>query len=130
MITNFEEITEELSQEERKVMLDLIVLLRQRSSTNPIKAPAIVRTININLAPGFRRITEVRLRKMVNFIRSRSMLPVIATSSGYYVSNDPEEIRAQIKSLQERANSINECADGLCYFLNPKASTGVQTQLF
>jgi hypothetical protein len=42
---------------------------------------------------------------------------LIATSQGYYVSYDAQEINAQIQSLVERANSILKSADGLKKFI-------------
>jgi hypothetical protein len=44
-------------------------------------------------------------------------LPLIATSQGYYVSYDKQEINAQIQSLVERANSILKSAEGLKKFI-------------
>jgi hypothetical protein len=62
-------------------------------------------------------MTGVRLRKMVNYIRSNSLIPLIATSHGYFTSDCKQTIQEQIKSLQERANSIERCAQGLKKFL-------------
>jgi hypothetical protein len=42
---------------------------------------------------------------------------MIATSNGYYVSNERMEIINQIESLEQRANSIAKCALGLQKFL-------------
>jgi hypothetical protein len=58
-----------------------------------------------------------RLRKMVNYIRTNGIIPLIATSHGYFTTDCKETISEQIKSLQERANSIERCAAGLKKFL-------------
>jgi tetrahydromethanopterin S-methyltransferase subunit B len=50
-------------------------------------------------------------------IRSKGILPLIATSNGYYCSYDKQEIMEQIKSLQERADAIINSANGLKKFL-------------
>jgi hypothetical protein len=86
---------------------------------NPIKAAEIVSSMNKFLEENHFeiRITEARLRKCCNHIRTNGILPLIATSSGYYVSNDKEEIRTQIQSLYERASSIKRSADGLRIFI-------------
>ena len=63
------------------------------------------------------RLTQPRLRKLVNYIRSNSLLPLIATSQGYFTTDCKLTIQEQIKSLQERANSIDRCARGLNNFL-------------
>ena len=118
MITNFEQITMELSEAEIETLKGLIAGFSKRTKDNPIKAPEIVKSMKVycqkNNLPKF---TDVRLRKMVNYIRSNSLLPVIATSKGYYVSYDEKEISEQIKSLQERANSISDCIFGLKKYL-------------
>ena len=63
------------------------------------------------------RLTQPRLRKLVNYIRSNSLIPLIATSNGYFTTDCKQTIQEQIKSLQERANSIERCAQGLKKFL-------------
>jgi hypothetical protein len=57
------------------------------------------------------------LRKLVNHIRVKGILPIIATSQGYYVSYDKQDILDQINSLTQRANSILNSANGLRNFL-------------
>ena len=115
MLTNFEEITVELTEDELKVLPFLLAGLKARTEHNPIKAPEIVKNLNAFLVQqGIPvKITEARLRKMCNYIRSNAIIPLIATSKGYFVSYDSEWIRSQVKSLQERARSILVCADGL-----------------
>ena len=63
------------------------------------------------------RLTQPRLRKLVNYIRSNSLIPLIATSQGYFTTDCKQTILEQIISLQERANSIERCAQGLKKFL-------------
>ena len=89
MITNFEEITKELNAEERQLVPVLIKGFKAHGKENPIKAPKIVENLRI---VGY-KITEPRLRKLVNLIRSKGLLPVIATSNGYYW-NIPYEMNA------------------------------------
>jgi len=94
-ITNFDELTAELTYEEKIIVKHLMAGFDNHSKENPIKAPAIIH--------GMRQkgisFSEVRLRKMVNYIRRNGMLPVIATSDGYYCSYDRLEIEKQILSL-------------------------------
>jgi len=63
------------------------------------------------------KFSEPRLRKCSNYIRTNGILPLIATSQGYYVSYDKQEINSQIQSLVERANSILKSAEGLKKFI-------------
>jgi hypothetical protein len=118
-ITNFEEFTHELTSEEMEILPIVVHGFRNYKKTNPIKAELIVTRMNeYLLARGYKtRMTQPRLRKMVNYIRTNGLIPLIATSNGYFTSDCKETIQEQIKSLQERANSITRCANGLKKFL-------------
>lgn len=119
MLTNFEEITHELSNEELEIIPIVVHGFKKYTKENPIKAPTIVTGLNEYLKKNnFKiRMTQPRLRKMVNYIRSNSIIPLIATSNGYFTSDCKETIRDQVQSLQQRANSILRCADGMKKFL-------------
>jgi hypothetical protein len=118
MINNFEDFTEELTPDELKLVNPLMEGLRTKTKENTIKAPVIVKKMNeYALKHNLTKITEPRLRKLVNFIRVNGKLPIIATSQGYYVSYDKQEILDQINSLTQRANSIMNSANGLKNFL-------------
>lgn len=119
MIINFEEITQELTDQELEIIPVLIKGFKLHSINNPIKEPEICKGLNNFLERnGFEiRITGARLRKCVNYIRTNGLLPLIATSNGYFISDDREVIQKQIKSLEQRARSIQTCAEGLKKFL-------------
>jgi hypothetical protein len=118
-ITNFEEITAELSREEMEILPIVIHGFRAYKKNNPIKAHLVVQRMNEYLEKnGYKiRLTQPRLRKLVNYIRSNGLIPLIATSHGYFTTDCKLTIQEQIKSLQERANSIERCAQGLKRFL-------------
>ena len=119
MITNFEEYTHELTSEEMEILQLVIYGFRAYKKTNPIKAELIVKRMNLYLENnGYKiRLTQPRLRKLVNYIRSNGLLPLIANSHGYFTTDCKQTIQEQIKSLKERANSIKRCASGLEKFL-------------
>lgn len=119
MIKNFENITFELTEEEYK-LVDLVVSgLKKRQKDNPIKGEEICEKINVGLDKfGLtKKFSDARLRKITNYIRANGILPVIATSKGYYCSYDTDEIKSQIDSLYQRAEAIKSSADGLKKFL-------------
>jgi hypothetical protein len=119
MITNFETITADLTEKQLLMVPYLVGGFKNHLKGNPIKAPEIVDQCNtfFKAKEMDLHMTEPVLRKCVNYIRLNAMIPLIATSEGYYVSWDKEDIRNQIKSLRERANSITLCADGMEKFL-------------
>jgi hypothetical protein len=121
MVTNFEEVTEELTKEELEILPFIVKGFVSHDETNPIKAPKIVIAMNCFLEEiGLNiRISEPRLRKFVNYIRTNRILPLIATHNGYFVTRDIEIIKTQVESLMERSRSIVRCADGIACFLNP-----------
>jgi hypothetical protein len=116
MIIGHENDTYELSKDEINLAIKLIPHFKNRSKSNPVKAKEIVTGVNLvyKLTTKF---SEVRLRKIVNYYRVNSILPIISTCKGYYVSYDPEDINEMIKSLNQRAKSILDCSEGLKVFL-------------
>jgi hypothetical protein len=106
MITNFDSHTQELNEYEEKILQPIVI---QGLSTKIGKSKAITnKKICEVLTSKDYDITDTRLRKIIHNIRANDLLPLlIATSRGYYVSNNEEEIRDYIKSLSERINSIN-----------------------
>lgn len=118
MILNFEEITEELNPDEIALLEPLKKGLNTKTKDNPIKAPEIIKAMNtFAKSKGLATLSEPRLRKLINHIRVNGIMPVIATSKGYYVSYDKQEVLDQITSLTQRANSILDSANGLKKFL-------------
>jgi hypothetical protein len=119
MIKNFEEITQELSDVEMSIVPILVRCFGKREKENPIKGAEVVAKVNAYLLEkGVKlKMSEARLRKFVNYIRTNSLLPLIATKDGYYTTKDKEEIYEQIHSLRQRALSIRSCADGLEEFV-------------
>lgn len=115
MITGFENITYPLTTEELRLVEIIVKGLKTIGPENPIKEPEICKRINEKKDQyGLsKKLTGARLRKIINHIRTYSLLPVIATSRGYYVSFDVHEIRQQKKSMKERAMRILSAAKGL-----------------
>lgn len=116
MITNFEEITKPLTEEEKTILIKIYNLLEHRSKELPIKAPDLVLLVRKETYLK-RKFTEPRLRKIINFIRGNGILPVIGTSRGYYCSYNTEEILKEMQSLEERSDAIQFAKNGLRIFL-------------
>jgi hypothetical protein len=122
MVENFEEYTKPMSEDDLKLMDVVIRGLSLRSKTNPIVAKEIIKAVNGSLSKyGVKtKLSEPRLRKIVNHLRVNSLLCVMGGTNGYYVSTDPDEIASNIRSLNDRAKGILAAAKGLEAFLVPK----------
>lgn len=122
MITNFEDHTTELTKEEIALLPALLKGLSRRAKDDPIHASGIIDGMNTYIAKnGMKtKFTDVRLRKMVNYIRLNGIAPVIATQKGYFISQDPDEIQKQIESLEQRARSQIESANGLRKYISQR----------
>jgi hypothetical protein len=111
MINGFDKETVPLSDYERETLLPIVA--------NWLKATSRSRPIINKMATSWLRdrgynITEARFRKIVSAIRLEAIVEnVIATSKGYYVSDDASEIADYIQSLRERAGAITAVADAL-----------------
>ncbi len=109
----------ELSNQEHDILPVVMSELRACKRSNPVRSDVVVKRINTRpRKKNFEtRISDVRLRKFCNFIRTHSMLPVVASSKGYYTTYSKEEIARQICSLEDRGRSIIQSAKGLHKFL-------------
>ncbi len=110
MITNFENITEGLSYEEMTIILPKVIELVKwrRGKENAVSNRKLV---NLLTAMGH-NVSESRIRKMINQIRLNGLVRnLLASSKGYYVTNDPNEIKNYVQSLRERASAINAIAN-------------------
>jgi hypothetical protein len=120
MIRNFEEYTAELSEDEAKYIMPRLQMLltlaigKERAITNK----QIVREINTlnpltkpdEKDPGLSwnvKTSEPRIRHMIHILRVSDAVPfLVATSHGYYISNDKQEIEEYMGSVDDRLRSI------------------------
>lgn len=111
-IKGFEEHTSKMTDGEIQLAHRLIPAFKKRNSNNPILASEICRLVNENMELDF-KLSEVRLRRIINYYRINAILPVLSTKQGYYVSENVNEIRDCIESLTQRATSILDTTFGL-----------------
>jgi hypothetical protein len=102
MINGFEEQTHQLSDEEKS----LVPIFVRGLQTKIGKDKAITAGKMIKALPDH-NLSGPRVRKIINYIRNSCLVPgLIATSSGYYVTNDPDELFSYIQSLKHREAAI------------------------
>jgi hypothetical protein len=106
MLKNFEKITIELTSQE----LEYVEFLGQwfmtnQGKKNTLKNSDIASLINRMFG---KNIKEPRVRKVVQFLRTNGLPNLIATSNGYFYSDDVAEIEAWVISLKQRESAIRE----------------------
>lgn len=119
MITGFSEQTKPLSDYEREVLVPIVAngMLWHQGRKNAVTSSQICQSLR---RKGF-KIDGPRLRKVMNHIRINGLVGcVIAKSEGYWVSDDTNEIREYIQSLEERASSIMAVSGALSGQLREK----------
>ena len=105
MIEGFTKQTEKLSDYEKEVLLPVMVkcLERKVGKENAVTNAYICVRMN---EKGY-EIGEARVRKIINHIRTKSLVPrLMASSCGYYVTNDENELKSYIASLKGREDAI------------------------
>jgi hypothetical protein len=115
MIRNFEEYTAELSEDEAKyIMPHLQKLLtlaigKERAITNKQIIRDFINNPIVRTDDGTKSIktSEPRIRHMIHILRVSDAVPfLVATSHGYYISNDKQEIEEYMGSVDDRLRSI------------------------
>lgn len=104
MINGFEDITAKLSETEKNLIPEIARVLAKKIGPD---MAVTSKKIQEGYAKRGIKLTGPRIRKMLNYIRMNCMIDgLVASSKGYYVSHDPETIRAYAKSLEQREAAI------------------------
>lgn len=104
MINGFELETAPLSDYEKEELLPAItrILVGHVGSRSAITNKQIVAL----LSPTY-KVTDSRVRKVINHIRNNDLIPcLLATSDGYFVAEDEAEVTAYEESLLGRELAI------------------------
>lgn len=105
MIIGFEEETQPLTTEEMTLVSRFAKGLQDRiGEEKAVTSDRIIRTLKGEGYPG---INGPRVRKIINYIRTKKLLKnLVATSKGYYIEPDPEKVRLYVAGLKARAEAI------------------------
>lgn len=107
MITNFEKITIELTEKEENLVPVFVARFRNKPGRENI-------VTNKKMIAGIEKVhgiklSEPRIRKIVQFIRINNLLPgLVGVSNGYFLTKDTNELESWIESMKQRENSIRE----------------------
>lgn len=104
MVTGFEEITVELSEEEIELAYKVAIGFSfRKGKEKAITNSEIVKSMK---AKGY-KVNDTRIRKIIQYIRVNYLVRnLVASSKGYYVETDPREIAKYKQSLRERIQSM------------------------
>lgn len=103
MIQGFDKETSPLTEYERTTILPIVcTILKNRKGCRA----AITSRYIVTILDGY-KVSEPRVRKIVNHIRNHDMVPcLIANSGGYYVAQSNDEMLAYEESLLGREEAI------------------------
>lgn len=104
-LLQFEPETTKLTEYELKIVPIVVNILKSRlGRENAITNKHLVNRMN---TLGFSSMTPERVRKLINHIRIYDLLDcLVASSKGYYISNDEKEMSDYIDSLRGREEAI------------------------
>ena len=142
MIRNFEYYTHEMTPEENQVIMPWILrtLTLAIGKDKAIKNATIVKDFNagqmqLYLEGHYDKIIKTRtsrVRKLIHILRVSDTIPMLlAGAKGYYISDDKEEIKTYIGSIEDRIRAIYQIRRALKRQLTKsrEAQEGVQTKL-
>lgn len=112
MIQGFQKQTKPLTEYERDVLLPVICrgLRTKIGIGNIISGAKIVKA----MTAAKYKLTEPRLRKIINYIRNHNLVPCLASNGqGYFIATCPEEIDDCIASIQGRIDSHQALIESL-----------------
>ena len=105
MIEGFEEHTSPLTEYEQTLVPIFVAGLRTK--VGPLEAITASRMEKAMNAAGY-KTNGPRIRKIINHIRTHGLVErLIATSAGYYVSNDTDELNRYVQGLRGRVSAID-----------------------
>ena len=115
MLEGFLELTQPLTDQEKKLIPLFIAGFKNKVG----KGQAVTnKEIISRLKEKDIRLSEVQIRKIINYIRNNQLVPgLVACSKGYYITNDPEEIKSYINSLSGRENEIRRVKESMEKYL-------------
>lgn len=112
-LTLFKNITQELTEHEKTVLVPMLMSTLANTHTGN-------RFTGRELCGWFgacgEAVSGVRLRKMVNYIRTMNLLQpyvLIGAGNGYFITQDVHTVEQQIESLQGRVDAMLAAVDSI-----------------
>jgi len=114
MIINFEEYTHKLTERECKAVPRVIKgLLNRKGKKLATKGAKIASILE---SEGYGKFTDVRVRKIINFLQVEGIIRnIVATSNGYYIATTQQDLDEYRLSVKQRADAILAKLNGIDY---------------
>ncbi len=112
MLTLFTNITEQMTDLEKSTLVPRMLEALRMAHGTPLKSKWICALLG---GDGY-AVTDVRVRKMVNYIRvtnAAKPFVLIGTSAGYFLTRDIKTVDDQIESLEGRIDSMKAAIDSI-----------------
>lgn len=111
MLKGFNEETSPLTEYEMTELMPVMIrgLQTKKGKANAVTNKHIVRSLKSNF-----KISEPRVRKIINNIRTNHTIPgLIATSEGYYIAETEQELIDYEESLLGREMAIRQVRESI-----------------
>lgn len=106
MIKGFDNETAPLTEYETGVLLPQLI---SGLKTKQGRRSAVTNKYIVSRLKGSFKISEARVRKIINHIRTNDLIPgLIATSDGYFIAEAESELLEYEESLKGREDAIRE----------------------
>ena len=129
MLTNFESITKDITPKERTEILPCVVSILKNSQgkENAVKNWQIIEMLG---AFGNIKTNPVKIRKLIHVIHVEGLVKrLIATSHGYFITNDIEEYKKYIESREQRERNMHSATKACRQCLSEWQGNSRQMQL-
>lgn len=106
MINGFEKFTKDLNDYEKNTLLPIMCkcFANHIGKENAVTNATICEKMNDK---GYEKVSEARVRKIINYIRTNNLVPrLMASGNGYYITNNSDELKDYIESLIGRKEAI------------------------
>lgn len=114
-ILNFEEYTHDLSDYELSLVPKFVNSFKSKVGK---ENACTSKTIEEKMTAAGHKVSGPRIRKIVNYIRNMGLVDgLVATSSGYYITTDHQDIKDYIESLEGREGAIRVVREGMEAYL-------------
>lgn len=114
MIKGFEKETTHLTEDELAIAKIVAAGLARRTKSNPASSTEICNKMN-EAYPDM-KLTDVRLRRIINHLRLNGMPNICASSSGYYCGTT-KDVQEYIIGLRQRISAQEAIYKAAVYFI-------------